>query len=126
MVLSPKNLLEVDPVTLSSAVPGIFAGGDIVTGPNTVVAAIAAGKEATISIDRYLKGQDLHQGRRKYWQGLATVPEGVEPQPRVAMPCLPMAQRLRTFKEVELGFTEEQARQEAARCSRLCGVQKKP
>ena len=126
VAISGKNLLEVDPVTLSTAVPGIFAGGDIVTGPNTVVAAIAAGKEATISIDRYLKGQDLHQGRRKYWQGLATVPEGVEPQPRVAMPCLPMAQRLRTFKEVELGFTEEQARQEAARCSRLCGVQKKP
>ena len=77
-------------------------------------------------MDRYLKGQDLHQGRRKRWQGLTSVPEGLEAQPRVAMPCLPLAQRLRTFEEVELGFTEKQARQEAARCSRLCGVQKKP
>lgn len=126
VALSQKDLVEVDPVTGATAVPGIFAGGDIVTGPNTVVAAIAAGKEAAISIDRYLKGQDLHQGRQKPWQGIAFVPEGVEPQPRMAMPCLPMAQRVRTFAEVELGFTEKQARQEAARCSRLCGVQKKP
>jgi NADPH-dependent glutamate synthase beta subunit-like oxidoreductase len=126
VALSQKNLVEVDPVTGATAVPGVFAGGDIVTGPNTVVAAIAAGKEAAISIDRYLKGQDLHQGRPKPWQGLVFVPEGLTSQPRMAMPCLPMAQRLRTFEEVELGFTEEQARQEAARCSRLCGVQKKP
>jgi NADPH-dependent glutamate synthase beta subunit-like oxidoreductase len=126
LALSQKNLVEVDPVTGATAVPGVFAGGDIVSGPNTVVAAIAAGKEAAISIDRYLKGQDLHQGRPKPWQGLAFVPEGVASQPRVAMPCLPMAQRVRTFEEVELGFTEQQARQEAARCSRLCGVQKKP
>jgi len=124
--LSPKKLLEVDPVTLATAVPGIFAGGDIVTGPNTMVAAIAAGKEAAISMDRYLKGQDLYQGRQKRWQGRATIPEGVEPQPRVVIPCLPLARRLRTFEEVELGFTEEQARLEAARCSRVCGVQKKP
>jgi len=124
--ISRKNLLVVDPVTGATEVPGVFAGGDVVTGPNTVVAAIAAGKEAAISIDRYLKGEDLSQGRPKRWQGLAFVPEGLESQPRVAMPSLPLAQRVRTFHEVELGFTEAQACQEAARCSRFCGVQKKP
>jgi len=40
---------------------GVFAGGDVVTGPNTVVDAIAAGKRAAIMIDRYINGQDLNQ-----------------------------------------------------------------
>lgn len=126
VVLSGKNLMVVDPVTGATATPGIFAGGDVVSGPNTVVAAIASGKEAAISIDRYLKGQDLHLGRPKHWQGLAFTPEGLESRPRVAMPCLSMTQRVKTFQEVELGFTEELARQESARCARLCGVQKEP
>jgi len=99
-----KNLVAVNPVTGATAIPGVFAGGDVVSGPHTVVAAIATGKEAAISIDRYLKGQDLHRGRPKRWQGLAFAPEGLEPQPRVAMPCLPPLQRVKNFQEVELGF----------------------
>ncbi len=126
MELSEKNLLVADPVTGATNIPRVFAGGDVVSGPRTVVAAIAAGKEAAISIDRYLKGQDLRYGRPLAWQGLAFLPEGLAPQPREAMPCLPLDQRLRTFKEVELGFTEEQARREASRCSRICGLQKRP
>ncbi len=122
--LSGQNLVVVDEVTGATNLPGVFAGGDVVTGPATVVAAIAAGKEAAISIARYLRGQDLRAGRPWAWQGLASRPEGLVPQPREVIPCLPLAQRLRTFKEVDLGFTEEQARREAARCSRLCGVQK--
>jgi NADPH-dependent glutamate synthase beta subunit-like oxidoreductase len=122
--VSGQNLVVVDEVTGATNLPGVFAGGDVVTGPATVVAAIAAGKEASISIARYLKGQDVRAVRPQAWQGLASRPEGLVPQPREVMPCLPLAQRLRTFKEVDLGFTEEQARREAARCSRLCGVQK--
>jgi NADPH-dependent glutamate synthase beta subunit-like oxidoreductase len=124
--VSGKNLLVVDQVTGATGSPGIFAGGDVVSGPHTVVAAIAAAKEAAISMDRYLKGQDLQLGRPKRWQGLAFVPQGLEFQPREAIACLPQALRVRTFKEVELGFTEEQARREATRCLRLCGLQKNP
>jgi NADPH-dependent glutamate synthase beta subunit-like oxidoreductase len=122
--ISGNNLLVADPVTGATNIPGVFAGGDVVSGPNTVVAAIAAGKEAAFSIDRHLKGQDLHQGRPKKWQGLTITPQDLASQARQSMPCLPLAQRLRTFKEVELGFTEEQARREASRCPRLCGMQK--
>jgi NADH dehydrogenase FAD-containing subunit len=55
--------INVDPLTLQTNIPGIFAGGDCVTGPNTVVEAVAAGLRATESIDRYLSGCDLRKDR---------------------------------------------------------------
>ena len=54
---------EVDPVTLETAVQGIFAGGDVIGGGGDVISAIAAGKAAAVSIVRYLRGEDLRQGR---------------------------------------------------------------
>jgi heterodisulfide reductase subunit A len=65
--------MKVDPVTLQTSDPDIFAGGDAVTGPATVVEAIAAGKEAAISMDRFIRGEDL-PGREKQWQGVEDVP----------------------------------------------------
>ncbi|MBU4371665.1 MAG: FAD-dependent oxidoreductase, partial [Proteobacteria bacterium] len=61
------NTFDVDPVTFATSVPGIFAGGDNVTGPATVVKAVYAGKEAAVSIDRYLSGQEIRTGREKDW-----------------------------------------------------------
>ena len=72
--LSDWGTLRVDPVTLQSGDPDIFAGGDAVTGPRTVVEAIGAGKEAALSIDRFLQGLDLHQGRPARWEGVSDVP----------------------------------------------------
>lgn len=50
---------EVDVHTLETSAEGVFAGGDVVTGPNTVIEALAAGRRAAVSIDRYLRGEDL-------------------------------------------------------------------
>ncbi|MFA6414109.1 MAG: FAD-dependent oxidoreductase, partial [Syntrophales bacterium] len=67
IAISKWKNFDVDPVTFASNVPGVFAGGDVVTGPQTVVKAVYAGKEAAVSIDRYLKGEDVKAGREKDW-----------------------------------------------------------
>jgi NADPH-dependent glutamate synthase beta subunit-like oxidoreductase len=56
--LSDWNTMQVDPLTLQSSDPDIFAGGDAVHGPRTVIEAIAHGKQAAISIDRFIRGED--------------------------------------------------------------------
>ena len=66
--VSQAGTLTVNPLTLQSSLPWIFAGGDAVSGPTTVIEAVAAGKEAAVSIDRYLKGEDLAFGREKVFQ----------------------------------------------------------
>jgi len=60
--VSEQNTVLVDPVTMKTSLPGLFAGGDVVSGPATVIEAIAAGKRAALSIHRYLKGEDLRGG----------------------------------------------------------------
>ncbi len=122
--ISRKNTIEADPVTAATNIPGVFAGGDVASGPRIVVEAVAFGKQAAISIDRYLKGEDISTGRGKDWKGIAFEPDHVEPTARQPMLRLPLAQRSRAFNEVDLGFSEDQAMQEALRCLRQCGMQK--
>lgn len=108
--------LSVNPVTLQTTVPGVFAGGDGVDGPASVISAIAAGKEAAISIDRYLSQMDLEEGRPAPLQKVKEVPkEGTEVKARSTMPVLRPDER-KTFAEVELGFDENAAIGEARRC----------
>ena len=116
--------LEVDSNRLSTNVPGIFAGGDFVTGPGMVIEAIAAGRRAAIAIDKYLREDtsriemyDLKQ-RVAVEEGSKPVEESWETQPRLEMPKLPVKERKRSFEEIERGFSEEVARQEARRCLR--------
>jgi heterodisulfide reductase subunit A-like polyferredoxin len=118
------NAFTVDAVTFATTVPGVFAGGDVVTGPATVVKAVNAGKEAAVSIDRYLKGEDLKAGREKDWtQGLADQSDltGIGKEKRVRYPLLKPEVRKAQFAEVGLGFSEEQAQTEAKRCL-TCGI----
>jgi heterodisulfide reductase subunit A-like polyferredoxin len=120
--LSDWNTMRVDPLTLQSNDPDIFAGGDAVTGPKTVIEAIAAGKQAAISIDRFIRAEDLREGREKEWkaiEGLET--EGYDRIPREQMVRLAADKRTSTFEEVQLGFSEEQVRREAQRCLN-CGI----
>jgi len=120
--ISRRGTMEVDLLTLQSSEPDIFAGGDAVTGPRTVVEAIAAGKRAAISIDRFLKGQDLREGREKEKKAVEDVPlDGYKRAPRERMPRLSVDDRRGNFKEVQLGFAEEQVRKEASRCL-SCGI----
>jgi len=113
--------LSVDPVTLQTNIEGVFAGGDVVAGPADVIGAIAAGKEAAISIDRYLSRVDLTEGRPAPVKRVKEVKkEGVEIKARAAMPVLEPKER-EAFTEVELGFDEKMAIDEARRCLN-CGV----
>ncbi|MGB9628432.1 MAG: FAD-dependent oxidoreductase [Thermodesulfobacteriota bacterium] len=57
--ITPWGTIEVDPITLETNLKGIFAGGDVVSGPQTYIDALASGRKAAISIDRYLRGEDL-------------------------------------------------------------------
>ncbi|TEU15796.1 MAG: FAD-binding protein [Dehalococcoidia bacterium] len=108
--------LSVDPVTLQTNIDGVFAGGDVVSGPADVIAAITAGKEAAISIDRYLRGHDLTEGRPEIREKVKDVPkEGVVEKERANMPMLGLGKR-KGFDEVELGFDEKTAVEEAKRC----------
>lgn len=106
----------VDPVTQQSGTEGVFAGGDVVSGAADIISAIAAGKEAAISIDRYLRGVDLKQGRQVPLEQVEWVSKKeVETKPRSTMPVIALEKR-KDFAEVALGFDEKTAIAEAKRC----------
>jgi heterodisulfide reductase subunit A len=117
-----QGTISVDPVTLETNIPGVFAGGDAVSGPADAIEAIAAGKEAAESIDRYLSGTDIREGRPKQLARVKEISkEGVVKKARATIPMLDLKQRANSFDEVELGFDEETAIEEAKRCLN-CGV----
>jgi len=107
----------VDPITLETNIEGIFSGGDVVAGPADVITAVAAGKEVAISIDRYLRGVDLKEGRPEVRERVKEVPKaGVVRRARAVMPTVQPSARIGSFAEVELGFDERTAIEEASRC----------
>ena len=120
--MTPWGAIKVDPATLVTDRAGLFAGGDVVTGPNTVVDAIAAGKRAAVTIDRYLRGEELHQvatvsSPTIYVEPLA--PDRDEESPsRLMVPHTSAAERKRSFAEVEGVVNPEAAKREAKRCLR--------
>ncbi|MBN2282876.1 MAG: FAD-dependent oxidoreductase [Deltaproteobacteria bacterium] len=118
------DTFEVDPVTFMTSAEGVFAGGDAVTGPATVVEAINAGKEAAKSIDRYLRGEDVKAGRERNWKECIADKGDVSWMPREARPELrelDANDRKTHFREVVQAYTEEEAVREANRCL-SCGV----
>lgn len=114
--------LRVNPNTLATNVPGIFAGGDLVTGPTSVIQAIASGRRAAIAIDKYLRGDPTKVEIRD--EKCVEEPEGAlpaeeaAPRRRTEVPVLAPWERLKGFMEVERCYTEEQAVEEARRCLR--------
>jgi heterodisulfide reductase subunit A len=112
-----RGTISADPVTLETNIPGVFAGGDVVSGPADAIGAIAAGKEAAESIDRYLSGTDLREGRPIQMTMVQDVSkEGIATKARATMPVLDLGKRKNSFDEVELGFDEQTAIEEAKRC----------
>jgi indolepyruvate ferredoxin oxidoreductase alpha subunit len=114
-----KGYIKVDPVTLATSVKGVFAGGDAVTGAATVIQAMAAGRKAAKSIDKYFKGEPLDQGREGegiFESKLIVDTWSIYQEPKATMPTLPVAQRKGNFREVDLGLTREAAVKEAGRC----------
>ncbi|MCL5256345.1 MAG: FAD-dependent oxidoreductase [Chloroflexi bacterium] len=117
-----RGLIMADRRTMATQRPGVFAGGDAVTGPATVIQAIAAGAKAAKSMVRYLKGEELFIS-----PGLpdkTRPPEADSWSPaeggtaRSRMPELDPERRKRDFREVETGLTRQSAVREAGRCLR--------
>jgi formate dehydrogenase beta subunit len=114
--LSSRGLISVDRSNLMTSVPGIFAGGDCVFGPRLIIDSVADGKRAAVGIDEFLRGQkhadpilevevfDMHQMITNYME-IA----------RKSVPMLPLERRT-GVTEVEIGFDEQTAIEEAQRC----------
>jgi NADH-quinone oxidoreductase subunit F len=121
--VSKWGTLEVDLETFVTGRAGVFAGGDVVSGPATVVQAMAAGKIAAESIAKYLEGKKVEREYRltrpsAYIEPVELSEEELARMKRPKMPRLPRSARKKNFKEVELGFSETTAIQEARRCLR--------
>jgi len=111
--------VEADAVTYATDREGVFAGGDLQTGPWVAIGAIAAGREAAESIVRYLDGRDMAQGREPIIRENPIYSPISDKEPRKArekMPELPVEKRTGNFEEVELGYEEELGKNEAHRC----------
>ncbi len=116
--------LVVDENTLISNVPGVFAGGDFISGPGMVIETIAAGRRGALAIDKYLKGDlsrvEMYDLKPDFIEEepLLEEEESWEPRYRPDIPRLPFEERIDNFLETELGLEEAQARQESSRCLR--------
>ena len=128
LVTTKKGTAEADALTYQTAQPDIFVGGDCYTGPSFAINAIAAGKEAAISLHRYVHpGQTLTAGRdRREYRALdkehvmldvASFDNDRRQQPGYN------AAKAKTFADARVTFTEEQVRRECARCLG-CGATK--
>jgi len=116
--------LKADPLTLETGLPGVFAGGDCVSGPDVVINAQLGGKRAAKSIDRWLNKQDLREGRElegPYKTEYVVDTTGVLMQRQVHVQALDPETRGKTFAEVHVGYTPQEAIAEAKRCL-ACGI----
>ncbi|MFC1965818.1 FAD-dependent oxidoreductase [Chloroflexota bacterium] len=116
---SNSGVIRVNPLTLATNIPGVFAGGDCITGPNNVVEAMAAGLRAAESIDRYIQGRDIEKGRSLEPPQIAEINmDTVEAAPyrRATMPAIRSQKRANTFEETTTGLSAEVAQREAQRC----------
>ena len=123
VVEANKNgTIKTDPVTLQTSAAGVFAGGDVVRGPASIVEAVGHGHEAAISIERYICGMDLKDGRDQK-KDIAPEPEvtGVEKKWRPSEKRLDAEKRRANFEEVVLPMTKEEAIAEAERCLSCAG-----
>lgn len=121
-----RGCLPVDRETLATPVKGVFACGEVATGPGAAISAAASGRKAALAVDSYLRGADI--------SFTIVVPGGriLEPLPeetslrvtkreRQPVPVIPADERRNNFTPFELGYSEPDARQESARCMR-CGA----
>jgi heterodisulfide reductase subunit A-like polyferredoxin len=120
-VQTERGSIKVDPLTMETSECGVFAGGDTVSGPASVIEAVAAGKRAAESIEKYLNGRDMRSNRfddtiKPLPDELLPKTDKVEKKTRRTSEELPVAQRHGNFREIELCFSEEDAIAEAERC----------
>lgn len=113
-----QGTLKVNPDTLMTTAPGIFAAGDIAFGPRFIIDAVADGQKAAVEIDRFLRGSEW-KPKEKYVRitvlNRHEMPAHYDEYSRLDIPALPIERRT-GVAEAETGYTEEQARREASRC----------
>ncbi len=128
--ITPQNTVAVDPETCATARPGLFAAGDSTTGTAYVIEAVASGHKAARGIHAFLRGEAVEATARERLpvaeldqaELLERVERGeLRRQGRLGVQTLDPGARRETFDEVSLGYTEDEARAEAARCL-ACGV----
>ncbi len=128
--ITRMSTVTVNPNTYATHRPGIFAAGDVTTGTTYVVEAVAAGHKAAASMHRYLRGEEMEREASPKLPVVKMAKEEVEERvvkgevkvtPRVPMGASPAVQRVSSFTEVGLGYSEEEAKTEASRCL-ACGV----
>ena len=120
--LGKGETITVEPVTGTTNIEGVFAGGDVATGPAYVVDAIAAGKRAARSISKYLRGESIIEDaaesvpEKLNEAELAALSKRIEKAARIHMSEEPIEERITNFREVAIGYTPEDAISEASRC----------
>lgn len=131
--LTKWDTFDINPETLETNIKGVFAGGDAAHGPDAVITAMADGKRAAEAIRKYLDSEPLENFSTKRVHTIPPRDENSRPHryapafkdtpkaERIKMPELAPAERKHSFEEVELGYSEEQAVQEASRCLN-CGI----
>jgi formate dehydrogenase (NADP+) beta subunit len=116
--ITRQGTLKIDPATLMTTAPGIFAAGDVAFGPRLIINAVADGKKAAEEIDKFIRGPEW-KPRNQFVQITVldhhSMAEQYDEYSRLGVPVIPLERRT-GVAEVELGFTEEQARREASRC----------
>lgn len=117
--VSKGGTIEVDEKTLATDMPGVFAGGDVVLGPASVIEAISQGRKAASATDKYLGGSgDISEVmcQKRLITACVGKDTGFQDQKQPPMPALPAEKRCHDFNEVELGYDERAAMNEAKRC----------
>lgn len=124
VLISGRGQLVVDGSQFTTSTPGVFACGEVVTGPGSAIGSIATGHEAATSIIRFLQGTSLSDDRTPrpvpvYAKYAVADVTGVErSRLRSVMPMTKPEERAKDFRQVELGLTHQEAMMEAARCLR--------
>ncbi len=128
--ITQRQTIAINPNTMAATRPGVFAAGDSVSGTAFVIEAVHSGHQAATSIMRYLQGEQLERPPKPELPVVRLSRQEIDErldrgeirlQPRIALPELPVEQRLDNFSEVEGGYDEASAQAEAARCL-ACGI----
>lgn len=115
--LNKNGIIESNSDTLAIVKKKVFVAGDVARGPSSVVEAIADGKRAAVAIDKYLDSVgDIDDSNKFSEYNLPPLPRGIPIGKRTIMPTLSLEQRLSSFDNIELGFSENDAINESRRC----------
>lgn len=121
--LTRWQTIQTSDRSFETSVEGVFAGGDVVTGAATAIEAIAAGRKAAYAIDKYIQTGVVQAEPEEFFSRKDTFAKvtvkdlrSQEPSPRRLMPMLPADERVKSFAEVEQGYTAEDVKKEVQRC----------